>query len=199
MTCEFTLEHHSRVNRREVCHSGTEGKLKDPEQSRRHEIATRADTPEPRYAAGLGTGPGRRRCTTCISEVSTAGGPDAYSATELSLPILSLSLLPAQITLVLQFEGAVRQTDPPFRLSRHRPGVLPMTSALTRKRIPAVVDSGTAGRAVGLGRTLAHDLARHSESPVPVPRVDRIYSVAMARVPNLLAIDAPRCSRASGT
>jgi len=34
---------------------------------------------------------------------------------------------------------------------------------------------------------------------VPVPRVDRIYSVAIARVPNLLTIDAPRRSRASHT
>jgi len=70
---------------------------------------------------------------------------------------------------------------------------------LTRKHVPAVVDSGTAGRAVGLELTLAHDLARHGDSPVPVLRVGRIYSVAMARVRNLLAIDAPRRSRASHT
>jgi len=91
------------------------------------------------------------------------------------------------------------RTDPTFRLRRHRAGVLPTTSALTRKHVPAVVDSGTAGRAVGLGLALAHDLARHGDSPVPVLRVGRIYSVAMARVRNLLAIDAPRRSRASGT
>lgn len=73
-----------------------------------------------------------------------------------------------------------------------------MTSALTRKQVPAVVDKA-AGRAVGLELTLAHDPARHGASPVPVLRVGRIYRVAMARVLDLLAIDAARHSRASDT
>lgn len=73
-----------------------------------------------------------------------------------------------------------------------------MTSVLTGKQVLAVVGSGTAGRAVGLGLALAHDLARHGDSPVLVLRVGRFYSVAMARVLDLLAIDARR-RRASDT
>ncbi len=67
-----------------------------------------------------------------------------------------------------------------------------MTSGLTREELlalPAAIDLVTAARALGLGRTLAHDLARRGEFPVPVLRAGRLYRVATARVLELLAID----------
>lgn len=67
-----------------------------------------------------------------------------------------------------------------------------MTGALTRDELlalPAVIDIVTAGRALGLGRTLAHALARRGEFPVPVLRAGRVYRVATARVLELLAIE----------
>ncbi len=67
-----------------------------------------------------------------------------------------------------------------------------MTPALTRDELlalPAVIDIVTAGRALGLGRTLAHDLARRGQFPVPVLRAGRVYRVPTAALLELLAID----------
>lgn len=67
-----------------------------------------------------------------------------------------------------------------------------MTGALPREELlalPAVIDLVTAGRALGLGRTLAHSLARCGEFPVPVLRAGRVYRVPTARLLELLAIE----------
>jgi hypothetical protein len=43
--------------------------------------------------------------------------------------------------------------------------------------LPAAVDLVTAGRAFGIGRTLAHELARHGDFPVPVIKIGNRYRV----------------------
>jgi hypothetical protein len=69
-----------------------------------------------------------------------------------------------------------------------------MAAALTREEVlvlPAVIDVVTAGRALGLGRTLTHELVRRGEFPVPVLRVGRVYRVPTAGVLKLLALYPP--------
>ena len=63
-----------------------------------------------------------------------------------------------------------------------------VTQALTLAEIaelPAVTDLVTAGRALGLGRTKAYELARTGQFPCPVIRAGRTWLVP---VPGLLAI-----------
>jgi hypothetical protein len=55
--------------------------------------------------------------------------------------------------------------------------------------LPAAVDLVTAGRALGLGRTKSHELARAGEFPVRVLRLGRAYRVATADVLALLGIE----------
>ncbi|MBA2416618.1 MAG: DNA-binding protein [Geodermatophilaceae bacterium] len=66
-----------------------------------------------------------------------------------------------------------------------------MAAALTREEVlvlPAVIDVVTAGRALGLGRALTHELVRRGEFPVPVLRVGHVYRVPTAGVLKLLAL-----------
>lgn len=66
-----------------------------------------------------------------------------------------------------------------------------MATALTRAELlvlPAVIDVVTAGKALGLGRTLAHALVRRGEFPVPVFRLGRVYRVPTAAVLELLEL-----------
>lgn len=46
--------------------------------------------------------------------------------------------------------------------------------------LPVSVDLATAARALGLGRTKAHELARADEFPIPVHRLGRRYRVVRA-------------------
>lgn len=46
--------------------------------------------------------------------------------------------------------------------------------------LPVAVDLVTAGRAWGLGRTKAHDLARRGEFPCPALRIGNAYRVTRA-------------------
>lgn len=55
--------------------------------------------------------------------------------------------------------------------------------------LPAAIDLDTAGRALGLGRTKAHAMARAGEFPVPVLRLGRAYRVASADIQRLLGLD----------
>ena len=55
--------------------------------------------------------------------------------------------------------------------------------------LPASIDLVTAGRALGIGRTLAHDLARRGEFPVRVLRLGNRYRVPTAEVLRALGID----------
>ncbi|MER5227340.1 hypothetical protein ABT032_44710 [Streptomyces flaveus] len=48
--------------------------------------------------------------------------------------------------------------------------------------LPVTVDVETAGRAFGLGRTVAYRLARDGEFPVPVMRVGNKYRVSSAEL-----------------
>jgi hypothetical protein len=56
--------------------------------------------------------------------------------------------------------------------------------------LPAVVDLVTAGRALGLGRTKAYELARAGEFPCRVLRVGKTYLVPTAGLLALLGLDA---------
>jgi hypothetical protein len=71
-----------------------------------------------------------------------------------------------------------------------------MTSAtndgLTRAdllSLPAVVDVGTAARALGLGRSTAYDLARRDEFPCRVLRIGSSYRIPTADLLRVLGID----------
>lgn len=54
--------------------------------------------------------------------------------------------------------------------------------------LPASIDLVTAGRALGIGRTLAHDLARRGQFPVRVLRLGNRYRVPTAEVLRELGI-----------
>lgn len=56
--------------------------------------------------------------------------------------------------------------------------------------LPAAVDLPTAGRAFGLGRTLAYDLARAGEFPCPVLPLGRRFRVTKANLLKALGIEA---------
>ncbi|HET9254894.1 MAG TPA: DNA-binding protein [Pseudonocardiaceae bacterium] len=55
--------------------------------------------------------------------------------------------------------------------------------------LPAAVDIVTAGRAVGVGRTKAHELARTGQFPVAVLRLGNSYRVRTADLLTYLGIE----------
>ncbi|YCK39708.1 hypothetical protein ACNF49_38325 [Actinomadura sp. ATCC 39365] len=57
--------------------------------------------------------------------------------------------------------------------------------------LPAAVDLVTAGRAYGIGRTKAHELARKGKFPVRVIRVGNAYRVPKAALLDSLGVDGP--------
>lgn len=66
-----------------------------------------------------------------------------------------------------------------------------MAPALTRDeldRLPPVVDLATAGRALGIGRTKAYELARTGEFPCRVLRLGNSYRVPTALLRELLGL-----------
>jgi len=69
-----------------------------------------------------------------------------------------------------------------------------MTRVLTLAELsalPAVTDLVTAGRALGLGRTKAYELARKGDFPCPVIRAGRTYLVPTAGLLALLGLPLP--------
>jgi hypothetical protein len=69
-----------------------------------------------------------------------------------------------------------------------------MTRVLTLAELsalPAVTDLVTAGRALGLGRTKAYELARNGEFPCPLIRAGKTYLVPTARLLALLGLPLP--------
>lgn len=61
----------------------------------------------------------------------------------------------------------------------------PVEAGMSRTELlalPVAVDLVTAGRALGLGRTKAHELARRGEFPCRVLRVGRAYRVPRAEL-----------------
>lgn len=70
-----------------------------------------------------------------------------------------------------------------------------MTTAELR-RLPASIDLETAGRALGVGRTKAHELVRAGEFPARVLRLGRAYRVVTADVLALLGVDEPQIPQA---
>lgn len=61
--------------------------------------------------------------------------------------------------------------------------------------LPAVVDVETAGRALGIGRTLAYQLARSGDFPCAVVRAGRAFRVVTADLHRVLQV--PGASRAA--
>lgn len=55
--------------------------------------------------------------------------------------------------------------------------------------LPVTIDLATAGQALGLGRTKAHELARADAFPVPVHRLGRRYRVMRSDLLGYLGID----------
>jgi hypothetical protein len=58
-------------------------------------------------------------------------------------------------------------------------------------RLPAVTDLVTAGRALGLGRTRAYELARAGQFPCPVIRAGRSWRVPTAGLLTVLGLPVP--------
>lgn len=56
----------------------------------------------------------------------------------------------------------------------------PSMSVAELDALPVSVDLATAGRALGLGRTKAHEMARAGEFPIKVNRLGRRYRVCRA-------------------
>lgn len=56
--------------------------------------------------------------------------------------------------------------------------------------LPVSIDLVTAGRALGIGRTKAHALARNGEFPVRVLRVGAKYRVVTTDLLTLLGVEA---------
>jgi hypothetical protein len=54
--------------------------------------------------------------------------------------------------------------------------------------LPVVVDVPTAGRALGMGSTLAYELAKAGDFPCPVLKVGRLYKVPRAGLLEVLGI-----------
>lgn len=71
------------------------------------------------------------------------------------------------------------------RTAPDRPGQMTAEELL---RLPAVVGLTTAGNALGVGRTRAHEMARAGEFPVPVLRLGNAYKVPTAPLLALLGI-----------
>lgn len=66
-----------------------------------------------------------------------------------------------------------------------------MNNGLTREELlalPAAIDLPTAGRALGIGRTKAHEMARQGTFPVRVLRLGASYRVPTAEVLAALGI-----------
>lgn len=57
--------------------------------------------------------------------------------------------------------------------------------------LPAAFDLETAGRALGLGRTKSHELARAAEFPCPVLRLGKVYRVTKADLFLVLKLELP--------
>ena len=57
--------------------------------------------------------------------------------------------------------------------------------------LPAVTDLVTAGRALGIGRTRAYELARAGQFPCPVIRAGRTWRVPVAGLLALLGLPVP--------
>ncbi|MEV4561246.1 hypothetical protein AB0K51_30250 [Kitasatospora sp. NPDC049285] len=55
-------------------------------------------------------------------------------------------------------------------------------------RLPVITDLVTAGKALGIGRTRAFELARRGEFPVPVLRVGATWRVPTAPLLALLGV-----------
>jgi hypothetical protein len=56
------------------------------------------------------------------------------------------------------------------------------------RQLPAIVDLVTAGRALGLGRTKAYELARRGEFPCHLFRIGDTYRVPTAALLKLLEV-----------
>ena len=72
-----------------------------------------------------------------------------------------------------------------------------VTGSLTLAEIadlPAVTDLVTAGRALGLGRTKAYELARAGQFPCPVIRAGKAWMVPTAGLLALLGLPVPGSS-----
>jgi len=63
--------------------------------------------------------------------------------------------------------------------------------------LPATVDLPTAGRAFGLGRTMAYELARAGQFPCPVLPLGRRFRVTKANLVRALGIQVPAAAPAS--
>lgn len=75
-------------------------------------------------------------------------------------------------------------------------------TAMTRSdllALPAAIDLVTAGRALGIGRTKAHELVRAGQFPVRVLRLGSAYRVPTAEVLNLLGINPASTSHTLDT
>jgi hypothetical protein len=75
-----------------------------------------------------------------------------------------------------------------------------VTRALTLAEIaelPAVTDLVTAGRALGIGRTRAYELARAGQFPCPVIRAGRAWRVPVAGLLAVLGLPVPPAFAAS--
>ena len=75
-----------------------------------------------------------------------------------------------------------------------------MTRALTVAEVaglPAVTDLVTAGRALGIGRTRAYELARAGQFPCPVIRVGGTWRVPTAGLLAVLGLPAPETRAAA--
>jgi hypothetical protein len=69
-----------------------------------------------------------------------------------------------------------------------------VTAALTLAEIaglPAVTDLVTAGRALGIGRTKAYELARAGQFPCPVIRTGKTWLVPVAGLLAVLGLPVP--------
>ena len=55
--------------------------------------------------------------------------------------------------------------------------------------LPVVVDVPTAARALGMGSTLAYDLAKKGRFPCPVLKVGRLYKVPRAGLLAVLGLE----------
>jgi Helix-turn-helix domain len=59
------------------------------------------------------------------------------------------------------------------------------------RALPATVDVATAARALGFGRSLAYDLARHGRFPCRVLRAGNRYLIPTTELLRLLGLDTP--------
>lgn len=71
----------------------------------------------------------------------------------------------------------------------------PVMSLAEVDALPAVTSLETAGRALGIGRTKAYQLARDGQFPVPVIRAGRAWLVPAAGLRTLLGLPAAGTAR----